>query len=528
MPSSVHGRFSRAINAERELLACRVLELLRGPRCREAFDNIYGSKEHGLMCYAFRAARPGGEAARLTRHTLAENARCTSTWKPFATRCTLTSAWAGTRFLHWCRGRAPRGCSAPGVRAGFSGGPASWPFLLFLPNSAYTLTDVIHLVYRIRREPHVPVWTVALVLMPQYAAFMVAGWQAHVLSLMRCGDYLRSLGRGRWVVPVEIVLNLLVAAGIYFGRFQRFNSWDIVSQPEKLALTTIEDFTRRNPLEVVAVTFGVLIVLYYVSKIVDRALIEFATGQQALVQLLAAGHARLGGGRLGLGRSWLFLAAARSLPATSASSSLRNCLSRLLDRPTWYDLNRAVLADQHGLWNRGRLIIATRRVPALSSAIFAVTPFCSAKCCTSAAVSSRFTAYSTTPFFLNSEATFSICGIATMQGPHQVAQKSRMTTFFPFKAARSSLPPPRRSILIAGAGVPNSGCGGSSWIGRIVDLDAAPFAGRNANASAGQDRVLLPILVRRDATNADVRWRGLTQCGGLLRQRLVQIGNKLP
>ncbi len=164
-------------------------------------------------------------------------------------------------------------------RPGRARGILWWPglivFLLFLPNSAYTLTDVIHLVYRIRREPFVPVWTVALVLIPQYAVFMTSGWQAHVLSVMRCGDYLRSLGRGRWVVPVELVLNLLVAAGIYFGRFQRFNSWDVVGQPEKLALATIEDFTRRNPLEVLAVTFGVLIVLYYATKIVDRALIEY-------------------------------------------------------------------------------------------------------------------------------------------------------------------------------------------------------------------------------------------------------------
>ncbi|HVU88864.1 MAG TPA: DUF1361 domain-containing protein [Pirellulales bacterium] len=151
-------------------------------------------------------------------------------------------------------------------------------FCLFLPNSAYTLTDVLHLVHRIRREPYIPVWSVALVLIPQYAVFMLAGWQAHVLSIMRATDYLRALGRTRLVIPSELTLNLLVALGIYLGRFQRFNSWDVVGRPEKLAFTTIDDFTRRYPWELILATFGVLCVLYYATKIIDRALIEY--GQQ--------------------------------------------------------------------------------------------------------------------------------------------------------------------------------------------------------------------------------------------------------
>ncbi len=148
-------------------------------------------------------------------------------------------------------------------------------FCLFLPNAAYTLTDVIHLVHRIRREPYLPAWTVALVLIPQYAAFMMIGWQAHVLSVMRCADYLAGLGRPRLVVPCELALNLIASFGIFLGRFQRFNSWDVVNRPERLALATIADFTRRNPVEVMAATCGVVTVLYYATKVVNRALIEY-------------------------------------------------------------------------------------------------------------------------------------------------------------------------------------------------------------------------------------------------------------
>ena len=165
-------------------------------------------------------------------------------------------------------------------RRGRSAGLLWWiglvVFVLFLPNSAYTPTDVIHLVHRIRQQPYIPVWRVSLLLIPEYALFMYAGLQAHTLSLLLFGDYLRSRG-WRWftIVPLELVMNLLVSLGIYFGRFQRFNSWDVIHDPERIGLAAIDDFTERYPQHAIAATFVVLCVLYYTTKLVDRALIEY-------------------------------------------------------------------------------------------------------------------------------------------------------------------------------------------------------------------------------------------------------------
>jgi uncharacterized membrane protein len=145
-------------------------------------------------------------------------------------------------------------------------------FVLFLPNSAYVLTDVVQLIRRIRQTPYVPVWTVALVLIPQYGLFMLAGFEAHVLAIMRLGNYLRWLGYSRRVVPVELALNFAVAVGIYLGRFRRFNSWDVLHDPMRLGLQTIDDFTTARPLQIVAIGFGVLSVLYYAVMAIDRAL----------------------------------------------------------------------------------------------------------------------------------------------------------------------------------------------------------------------------------------------------------------
>ncbi|MBD2104938.1 DUF1361 domain-containing protein [Leptolyngbya sp. FACHB-261] len=147
-------------------------------------------------------------------------------------------------------------------------------FLLFLPNAAYVLTDVIHLITEIRREPPLPLWTIVLILIPQYALFILAGFQAHVLSLLNLGHYLQKQRRPSWVLPMESGLNLLCAMGIYLGRFRRFNSWDIATQPEELLYTTLNDFTSRFPLAVVTVTFVVITGLYYLFKGVDLAVLE--------------------------------------------------------------------------------------------------------------------------------------------------------------------------------------------------------------------------------------------------------------
>ncbi len=147
-------------------------------------------------------------------------------------------------------------------------------FILFLPNAAYVLTDVIQLVRHVRQQPYVPVWTIALVLVPQYAAFMIAGFEAHVLSLCRVGACLRSLGRGRWVVPAEVALNFAVAVGLYLGRYRRFNSWDILRDPLRLGTQTAEDFTSVMPWYVVLIAFGVLVLLYYLVKFLNFAVIR--------------------------------------------------------------------------------------------------------------------------------------------------------------------------------------------------------------------------------------------------------------
>ena len=58
----------------------------------------------------------------------------------------------------------------------------------------------------------------------------------------------------------------LSAVGIFLGRFRRFNSWDFVTKPNVLLSATVDDLTTKKPLLVIAVTFVVLTILYWLTK----------------------------------------------------------------------------------------------------------------------------------------------------------------------------------------------------------------------------------------------------------------------
>lgn len=143
-------------------------------------------------------------------------------------------------------------------------------FIAFLPNAPYVLTDIIHLVDDIRF--YESIWIITLILIPQYLLFMGLGFQAYVLSVMRLGRYLKSQGWGRFVIPTEFMVHALSAIGIYLGRFRRFNSWDLVTQPDRVVMITMDDLASKRPFLVTIVTFAVIAGLYFAMKWVTESI----------------------------------------------------------------------------------------------------------------------------------------------------------------------------------------------------------------------------------------------------------------
>lgn len=143
-------------------------------------------------------------------------------------------------------------------------------FIAFLPNAPYLLTDIIHLI-RATRSVY-SIWIITLVFIPLHLFAILAGFEAYVVALINQGHYLRRQGLQRFVLSAELLVHALCAIGVYMGRFLRFNSWDLLTEPGYLLLATLNDLTSKFPVLVVMITFVVLTVFYWIMKQVTLGL----------------------------------------------------------------------------------------------------------------------------------------------------------------------------------------------------------------------------------------------------------------
>jgi len=143
-------------------------------------------------------------------------------------------------------------------------------FVAFLPNAPYILTDIIHLVEEIQRTESLLFNT--LITIPKYAVFILIGFEAYVLALVNLGFYLLAHGLNRWVLPIELMLHSLSTIGIALGRFDRLNSWDLVTQPTQVFLTLFQTLTNERSLLFILIGSLIITTLYWVSKQIVLAL----------------------------------------------------------------------------------------------------------------------------------------------------------------------------------------------------------------------------------------------------------------
>jgi uncharacterized membrane protein len=98
---------------------------------------------------------------------------------------------------------------------------AGW--LLFLPNAPYILTDLVHLDSKL----HPRFWTDLLLILLFAWSCAFAGFLA--LFIVHHTVTRRFGARPGWLFVA--IVSLLCGVGVYLGRFERWNSWDILLQP---------------------------------------------------------------------------------------------------------------------------------------------------------------------------------------------------------------------------------------------------------------------------------------------------------
>ena len=145
---------------------------------------------------------------------------------------------------------------------------ASW--LLFFPNALYIVTDLIH----IDDNKDVPVWYDAVLL---FASSFIGIMMAFV-SLQKVEFFLKCVFSKRVVAALVPLILFVASFGVYLGRFERWNSWDVIKDPMALGFNIINNFI--SPIDnyrtwAITILFtAIYSLLYFFLKILPQAFAE--------------------------------------------------------------------------------------------------------------------------------------------------------------------------------------------------------------------------------------------------------------
>ncbi len=131
-------------------------------------------------------------------------------------------------------------------------------WLCFLPNAPYILTDLLHLKVR----SGIPLWYDLMLILSFAWTGLILGY----LSLNEVQHFFQKrMGNGiSWLLTVAIIA--LSGFGIYLGRFLRWNSWDVLTNPFQLlrdiAEICLHPLQYTHPL-VISGVIGLFLLLGY-------------------------------------------------------------------------------------------------------------------------------------------------------------------------------------------------------------------------------------------------------------------------
>ncbi|MCY7292765.1 MAG: DUF1361 domain-containing protein [Ferruginibacter sp.] len=101
-------------------------------------------------------------------------------------------------------------------------------WLLFFPNALYIVTDIIHLA----DTQAAPLWYDAVLLFVSSLTGLVLAFA----SVINTEKYLQKIFAKKYVTPIIMLLLFAGSFGVYLGRFERWNSRDVLHNPLNISL----------------------------------------------------------------------------------------------------------------------------------------------------------------------------------------------------------------------------------------------------------------------------------------------------
>lgn len=131
-------------------------------------------------------------------------------------------------------------------------------WLVFYPNALYMITDFVHL----KERNGIPLWYDIILLM----SFTCAGLYIGFVSLSHMHIIIRRMSSAAAGWVFTYITLFLSGFGVYFGRFMRWNSWDLFFHPAKIL--RMSSAWLLNPLDypqilIVSVLFSGFFILFY-------------------------------------------------------------------------------------------------------------------------------------------------------------------------------------------------------------------------------------------------------------------------
>ena len=122
-------------------------------------------------------------------------------------------------------------------------------WFLFLPNSSYLITDLVHLHSLYSDWKWFDLFIVFV--------FAFAGLVFGTLSILDVQRFFMVYFGHRKTNALIFLVCLLVGYGVYLGRFLRFNSWDALIQPKKLFIQSVQSLGNINTW-LMSLAFGIV------------------------------------------------------------------------------------------------------------------------------------------------------------------------------------------------------------------------------------------------------------------------------